>query len=187
MKCPVCQRGRLQRHQLEADLPAYQCNKCAGIWISAAQYWKWIKTRGEMPSEPSIAVGDVETPLPLEEATQAKICPGCGHILRRYQVWPETKFYLDRCGTCESVWFDRDEWAVVKARDLHDRVHWFFSAGWQKKIKEAESRRWLVRMYQERFGEEEYARLKELRAWLDAHPKRTLLLAYLSDRDPYRI
>ncbi|MDY7077197.1 MAG: zf-TFIIB domain-containing protein [Chloroflexota bacterium] len=183
MKCPVCKRDNLRKCQLETDLPAYQCKKCEGVWISAVKYWKWLKTQNDDLSEPSISV---DTPLPVEEVGQAKLCPGCGHILRRYKVWPDVKFYLDRCGHCSSVWFDRDEWAALKSRDLHDQVHIFFSDLWQEKLGAEESRGRLEKIYLDRFGAEDYGRLKEIRKWLDGHPQRGALLAYLSDRDPYR-
>jgi hypothetical protein len=37
----------------------------------------------------------------------------------------------------------------------------------------------------DRFGDEDYARIKEIRAWLEQHPQRGALIAYLSDKDPY--
>ena len=183
MKCPVCKRDNLTKCQLEADLPAYQCNKCGGIWISAAQYWKWLKRRDDDLAEPPISI---DAPLLVEEVGQAKLCPDCGHILRRYQVWPNVKFYLDHCEHCSSVWFDRDEWDVLKSRGLHAQVHIFFSDLWQEKIRAEESKRQLEKIYLDRFGAEDYGRLKEIKEWVDGHPQRGALLAYLSDRDPYR-
>ncbi len=181
MKCPVCKRYSLKKCQLEANLPAYQCKQCEGIWIAAAQYWEWLKTQDNISQSSA-----VDTPVPIEEQGQVKLCPDSGHILRRYKVWPDIKFYLDRCGHCGSVWFDRDEWEVLKARELHDEVHLFFSDLWQEKLSAEESRRQLEKIYLERFRAEDYARLKEIRAWLNGHPQQGALLAYLSDRDPYK-
>ncbi len=186
MKCPVCQREDLLLPcVLEDDLPAYRCQQCSGIWISAVQYWDWLKRRPEMSAEPE---GNGELPMsPVGAANKAKLCPECGHILRRYQVWPEVKFYLDRCNKCYSVWLDRDEWKVLRSRRLHDQIHRFFSEEWQNNLRAEESRRRMEMIYVERFGGEDYARLKEVRAWIERHPRRGAIMAYLSDRDPYQV
>jgi hypothetical protein len=84
------------------------------------------------------------------------------------------------------VWFDRDEWAYLRSRSQHDEVHLFFSDPWQEKLRAEETRQRMEQIYLDRFGAEDYARLKELRAWLDQHPQRGALLAYLADKDPYR-
>jgi Zn-finger nucleic acid-binding protein len=183
MKCPICERDYLQRRYLEENLPAYQCRQCEGIWISAEQYWKWLK-KGE--AEVSESPVTVDVPLPIEEAGQAKLCPNCGHILRRYKVWPDIKFYLDHCGHCLSLWFDKDEWEALRARGLQRQVHLFFSDLWQEKLRAEEARKRFERIYLDRFGPEDYARIKEIRAWLESHPQRGAILAYLSDKDPYQ-
>ena len=183
MKCPICELDSLKAHRLEADLPAYRCKRCEGVWISAAQYWEWLRGREDDPPE---GPAEAETPMPVEDAGQAKLCPECGHILRRYKVWPNAQFYLDRCGHCGSVWFDRDEWTYLRSRGQHDEVHLFFSDLWQEKLRAKETRQRMEKIYLDRFGAEDYARLKELRGWLDQHPQRGALLAYLTDKDPYR-
>ena len=182
MKCPGCQKESLYPRQLEMGLQAYPCKECEGVWLSAADYWKWLESRADAPPE----TASIETPLPVEVEGRARICPESGHLLRRYKVWPDTPFYLDRCGHCMSVWFDRGEWEAVQSRGLDDQVHMFFSDVWQRKLKAEESRRRLEQIYRERFGEENYTRIKEIRAWLDQHPQRGSLVAYLSDPDPYR-
>jgi len=182
MECPVCKKRSLRKHLLEAELPAYRCRHCEGIWISAAQYWKWLKTREDHPAQ----IAREEMPLPVEESAQAKLCPECGRILRRYKIWPNVEFYLDRCGHCMSVWFDKDEWVALRTRGAHDEVHLFFMDIWQDKLRAEESRQRMEKMYRERFGEEDYAKLRDIRAWLEQHPQHGALVAYLTDRDPYR-
>lgn len=182
MNCPVCKRVRLQRIDLQHALPGHQCERCTGIWISARYYWKWLRQHeGLLPP-----VNAVETPIPIEKKGQARLCPECGRLLRRYKIWPDIPFYLDRCGHCTSVWFDKDEWAAIQSRGLQDQVHMFFSDIWQDRLRAEEQRRRLEKMYHERFGEEDYARIKEIRAWLAEHPQGGALLAYLNSKDPYR-
>ena len=40
-------------------------------------------------------------------------------------------------------------------------------------------------LYQEKFGDKDYETIKRIRGWLDKHPKRSSLLAYLLDDSPY--
>jgi Zn-finger nucleic acid-binding protein len=121
----------------------------------------------------------------LEEAAQVRLCAEYGRILRRWQIWPEVPFYLERCGHCTSVWFDQGEWQALRARNLYHQVHLFFSDIWQRELWAEEMKKRLDRVYRERFGGQDYARIQEIRAWLDQHPQRGALLAFLSDRDPY--
>ncbi len=183
MKCPVCRSHSLERHTLATGLPAYRCQTCQGIWISSSEYWTWLKARPEDISS-SFEIPDVV--MPIEDVAQVKQCPECGHILRRYKVWPNIKFYLDRCGTCGSVWFDNGEWDYLKAQEKHDQVHIFFTEVWQDKIRAEEMRQRMDAMYLEKFGAEDYERIKEIRAWLWQHPKQAMLMAFLEDRNPYQ-
>jgi hypothetical protein len=41
-------------------------------------------------------------------------------------------------------------------------------------------------MYLDRFGTADYQRIRDIRAWLQGHPNGGSLLAYLTDRDPYK-
>ncbi|MBU0492829.1 MAG: zf-TFIIB domain-containing protein [Chloroflexi bacterium] len=182
MKCPVCQKDYFSKHELEAGLPAYKCKECEGIWVSAAQYWKWLETRSDVPE-----IADAEVQLPVEQEGPARLCPETGHFLRRYKVWPDIEFYLDRCGNCTGVWFDAGEWEALRSRDLHDQVHLFFSDVWQRQLREDQTRLRMTNLYREKFGEEDYARIQEIRAWLEGHAQGRALLAYLTDRDPYSI
>ncbi|MCP5095521.1 MAG: zf-TFIIB domain-containing protein [Chloroflexi bacterium] len=181
MHCPIC-KTTLNNHLLDQSLPAYQCGNCNGIWISAKDYWEWLNKRDEtLPHTPS------DMPLPLEESANARLCAECGRIMRRFKVWPDIPFYLERCSSCTSIWFDVGEWEAIKVRQLHDEIHLFFSKLWQEKLMDDERRKRFERMYHDRFGAADYAKVKALRAWIDAHSKGHALRAYLNDRDPYKI
>jgi len=184
MKCPACREKRLKAELLEKDLTAYGCASCEGVWIPALQYWEWVQSRDE-DEKSRLSVAEISPPI--EAVGQAKICPECGHLLRRYKVWPNVTFYLDRCGNCMGVWFDQNEWAYLKAKGQHDEVHEFFGALWQEELREEERREKVERMYQERFGRTDYTKIKRLREWLWNHPQQGALIAYLTDKDPYRL
>jgi Zn-finger nucleic acid-binding protein len=182
MACAECRTVELQQIALEPGLPAYACPACEGIWIASTHYWEWLDKHGPtLPEKPACAA----PPLPVVETRRAKICPGCGHILIKYRVGHDITFSLDQCGHCNSFWFDKNEWQVLKSRNLHDEVHKMFTAPWQRRIREEESRRTWQQIYTERFGEQDYADIRRIKAWIDQHPERQSLLAYLVSENPY--
>jgi Zn-finger nucleic acid-binding protein len=182
MKCPVCQEPLDYHTLLEAQLPAYRCRKCEGVWISAREYLRWLK---QQPlSLPERTAND--TP-PTWDVPHIKLCPNCGHFLLRYRVLPHTSFYLDRCGQCNGLWFDKDEWETLVARNLHDKINQFFTQPWQARIRAEEARAMLDSLYLNRFGLDDYSKAKDMRNWLKNHPQRSMLLAFLQADDPYAI
>ena len=46
MKCPVCKNETLETKEIEANLFAKVCSKCAGKWISSDDYNQWLKHHG---------------------------------------------------------------------------------------------------------------------------------------------
>ncbi len=182
MKCPVCADRELRAVTLEDDLPGHRCEECAGLWLPSSDYLGWLSRRGALlPEKPA-----ADTDLPTLETQRLKLCPECGRMLMRYRVLPNVEFFLDHCGGCNGVWLDKDEWEVLVARNLHDKVNRFFTDVWQVRRKHEETRAVMERLYRERFGETEYDRAREVRAWLREHPARAMLLAYLQAEDPYQ-
>ena len=184
MHCPNCKEPILQRVLLPGDLPAYECKQCRGAWLSSNEYLVWLG--GKLPAE---ANGPPKAPeLPagwkVVESSQARICPECGRFLRRYPVWPDTAFFLDRCTHCNGIWFDMDEWQVLQAQQLYNRLNLIFTKPWQHKLRREEMQHRMEKLYLERFGAQDYAEVQRIKAWLAHHPQRSSLLAYLLEEDP---
>ena len=181
--CPVCHVA-LSQMLLEKKLPAYRCPRCEGIWIASNEYLAWLR------SQPASMVDDIMIddvlPLPVVDNRQAILCPECGHFLRRFKIWPDITFHVERCGGCNGIWFDRNEWDVLKHHNLHSSVTGFFTDAWQQKLRHEEMRRRFEKMYRQKFGVEDYHKIKELRSWVSNHPQGGGLLAYLTDPDPYK-
>ena len=177
MNCPVCKSIILSRKELETHLQAYECDSCRGRWIASYQYWKWKESSGSrLPDPPAPQQDD----LPVHDSTAAKLCPECGHFLRRYPVGEGLDFSLDRCGNCGGTWFDKNEWEILKSRGLHDNVHKIFSEIWQHRIRDDQRRQAADQMYRDKFGTEDYEKIKQIREWIQAHPQQSELLAFLS-------
>ena len=176
LQCPVCPTPAfLGRYQAEPDLSAFSCQRCAGMWLSAEQYGTWLQQRNPTSSTTSSSA----TPLPEEGAGCAKLCPACGRILRRFKIWPDNAFFLDRCGHCIGVWFDQGKWEALRARHLHVKVQRFFTASWQEQRKAAESRQRFERMYGECMGDDDHTKIRAFCTWLATHPQREILLPYV--------
>jgi len=183
MKCPVCKNDSLGSITLVENLPANQCSNCKGVWIDSNAYIAWWKAKGEdMPMQQTESKVD-----PALDVKELKLCPNSGHILARYKVLPDTEFYLDRCGHCNGIWFDKNEWDVLVELNLYDNVNEFFTRPWQDNMRAAETRNHMDKLYLEKFGVEDYEHVKQIREWLKDHPQKGMLFAFLQANDPYKI
>jgi Zn-finger nucleic acid-binding protein len=177
MNCPVCKSVILAPAEVDTALASRQCGKCDGHWVASAAYFAWLEQRGtDLPEKP--AGSDVD--LTISEVARAKLCPECGRFLTRAKVGHGVNFHLDRCGACGGVWFDANEWEVLRRRNLHDDVHFVFSSAWQADVARRDREAAYDRLMGEKLGDADWAEVKRIRAWLDGHPKRSQLYAALT-------
>lgn len=183
MKCPICPDQTLEDGSLEDGLNAMVCPGCDGSWVPSASYAVWLEGHSDTSSEGPFS----EVEADVEDVREAKLCPGCGSILLKYKVGHGLDFYVDHCGGCGAIWFDRNEWRALKAHKLHDEIHRVFSTPWQTNLREGVLRKKMDGVYLRRFGEKSYARVCEIHAWLMEQPHRDALLAFLADDNPYSL
>ncbi len=183
MKCPVCKQPSLQLISLSESLPANQCSNCNGIWVSSNQYLAWVRLQEKpLPEKPAD-----ETIAPQLHTDTLKLCPESGRIMKRFKVFPSVDFYLDRCGHCNGIWFDSHEWDALVSMNMQDKVNQFFTAPWQDKLHKKESRANMDRIFRDKLGEEDYQRIREVRAWMEDNPRRAMLIAFLQADDPFEV
>jgi len=176
MDCPICKMRTLSQSEIESNLNALECSNCQGRWIQSYQYWKWRDGLGkDVPDELPAQGPELE----VEDSTGAKLCPECGHILIRHPVGHGISFWLDRCGNCGGVWFDHNEWETLKGRNLHDDIHLIFSAIWQKQVRKEDHEKAMKDFYENKFGPADFAKVKEIKTWIDNHPLKSELQAFL--------
>ncbi|MEW6250749.1 MAG: zf-TFIIB domain-containing protein [Planctomycetota bacterium] len=153
------------------------CETCGGAWIKGYQYWRWLHAHGaNLPERPPAGAAP-----PVADSPAVKLCPDCGHMLRRARVGHDVQFSIERCGTCGGFWLDRNEWEVLESRNLHDDLHFIFSAAWQHQIADEEARRTHEQRVPTLLGPQDYARARELKDWVQTHPQRPVIMAYLAD------
>ena len=56
---------------------------------------------------------------------------------------------------------------------------------WQRKIRETSAKDSFVNIHHEKFGADVYAKIKEMRRWLNTQPHKADLRAYLMADYPY--
>jgi Zn-finger nucleic acid-binding protein len=123
----------------------------------------------------------------VDDSGPGKLCPACGAFLILHKVGCGLAFHLDRCGRCGGTWLDANEWEFLRSRDLHRSLHLVFSESWQRRVRREERtrqyRRVVTSVLDERLrrqcGEPDIERLKRFKQWIDGHPRRRELYAYL--------
>ncbi|CAM2069857.1 Zf-TFIIB domain-containing protein [Sulfidibacter corallicola] len=181
MKCPICRHQSMVTVNLEDGPKAYHCGACEGDWIMANDYEYWLASR-EVAEESAHPLTQFE----IQDSPVPKLCPTCRQILFKYRVRQDIQFHLDHCRGCGGVWFDKDEWKVLRSVNLHDEFYKIFTRAWQEKLKQLDQRDNFAKLYRDRFGEDDYAELRKIKAWVEAHPHQQLILGYLTSEDPYR-
>lgn len=183
MKCPACTASIHSHQEIHKGLTARVCNECGGQWISHKAYKNWLAAHGDtLPEKPF-----VEIKFDPEDTHTAKVCPECGKILLKYKVGHGLNFYVDHCSTCGGIWLDKNEWDALEAKHLHDEIHRMFSTSWQNEVRREQMAEKLDQVYQNRFGPKTYAKVIEMREWLQSQPQQEALLAFLRDQDPYTV
>jgi Zn-finger nucleic acid-binding protein len=177
MKCPACSSKRISPVSLTSSLGALKCESCGGHWIPSKNYETWQKSLAEI--QPEKPFTDVQ--IEVKDHKGAKLCPECGKILLKYKVGHGLDFYVDHCSACGGIWLDQNEWQALEAQNLHDEIHRIFSTAWQKQIRQENLAQTMEAVFKNRFGEESYAKAKEIREWLNTHPQKDELMAFLKD------
>ncbi|QNN24767.1 zf-TFIIB domain-containing protein [Planctomycetales bacterium ZRK34] len=186
MQCPVCKTASLHNDQLESNLATLSCTACGGHWIKSYQYWRWRDAHGrDLPELPPTPILDEASSVPnAGSATAPRLCPDCGHFMRRYPVGHETDIELERCGNCGGMWFDASEWESLRERNLHDDVHKVFSEVWQTEVFRRQRAEAREKLLHEMLGAEDLDKVRNIKSWLDKHPRRSELYALLHEGYP---
>ena len=187
MKCTSCKIGRLLPGYLDDLFPAHNCDHCGGSYIMLDDYLKWLE-HADQQTLAAAQTNDQKLAIELEQVTETKralLCPIHGNIMLKYRISTDTDHRIDINPATNGIWLDKGEWALIKSQGLAGCLNKIFTAPWQRHIKEKNAANVLDANYLEQFGEQDYEKIKDIRKWLDNHPKRNLLVAYLAATEPY--
>ncbi len=183
MKCPVCKTADLKYAEEDLGLRCYSCNSCEGDWIRFEDYINW-KNKIQLEESSLDTANDY---LPEYDSKIVNLCPDCGKILIKYTVLPEFSFKVDHCSSCNGVWLDKNEWETLIKNDSHHDMNSFFTGPWQQKLKREMTRQRFEEHYIKKFGKDNYDKLKDMRDWIQDSSFKDEAMAFLMDKDPYRL
>jgi len=176
--CPACKDKQLVP-ECKGERPKnLNCKSCGGFWLEISDYLDW-KTGSEREADNSVE-------LPVVDTKTALCCPKDNSILIRYRVSAELDFNLDHCEKCRGVWLDQNEWQSLVQKNLHSKLHLFFTDEWQSKLKKDEIKNRFEQKYMDNFGKD-YEKIKSFKKFLDSHKERERILAYMVDEKPYEV
>lgn len=176
MECPACETHQILRiRTLTEGIRTRECPSCEGRWIQSDDYWRWRSRSSE-----TLAVeDDVASPVAEDDQPALRFCPADGYILARFRVGAPHRFSVEQCRNCSGIWLDRGEWEALRAGGLARRLHLVLSEEWQDEIRAAEQKVTEDERWRSRLGDADYDRISELKRWLDSHPRRSELYAFL--------
>lgn len=179
MKCPSCVNGILVDSYLEKSFSCKTCESCEGHWILLEDFLQWREQDGQENIEA------VDIAFELSETTRAMVCPVSGKLMLKFKISNETSHKLDLSPSVNGIWLDKGEWEYLKQAGLAGRINSIFTEPWQRQIRKEKAYQVFDDMYREQFGEDDYSKLKELREWLNNHPRKKLLYAFLNANNPW--
>jgi len=138
--------------------------------------WKKLNPNFDYSSNSSFKVIDTK---------KALLCPVSGRIMHKYKIAHGIDHKLDYSPSAGGIWLDGGEWDFLKERDLAGSLNDFLSSQWQNAIRNETAAITFSKMYEEKFGNETYSKLKTVREWINNHPRKNDLRAYILDENPY--
>lgn len=172
--CPRCPQTGLKHTLISESLPAHTCPSCAGILISLVAYRLWRETY-KATKEPGFRPTEI---APADDPEGAITCGKCRALMTKYRISADVPNRIDFCASCEDIWLDEGEWALVESLAGSEHLSTIITQPWQRRIRmESEAH-----MEDERlravFGND-YQKVSDFREWLNSHPARDEVFAYL--------
>lgn len=174
MICPLC-RGESWEPCAEAA-PARRCRECGGVWSPAA---------AAAPRDGAAGHAGLNAVDTAAEPLKPKICPDCGRLLAPLSTVARVRVRVDRCLGCGGAWFDPAAWREVAlagadayAAATSIRALRSIDGSSLEAVREAS--------FAALLGPNEHGRLRDIRNWIERHPARVVMLAYLREHDEPR-
>jgi Zn-finger nucleic acid-binding protein len=175
--CHCAKDASFDRYELSAGLLAKRCANCRGVLLSMNDYLDW---RERHFSDALAAVEPAAIPG-QEKASKAHACSQCSRVMARYRTGGASSFWLDYCPSCQLVWLDDGEWALLEQSGLALHLDTILTDRWQQRIQSRKTLSYREELLRTRFGEETLSEIRRIQAWLNAHPKKRDILAWLGE------
>lgn len=170
LHCSCAAHTELRPCELAPGLGGLHCTSCGGHMLMLEDYRAWRSTDPVQPAVEATATA---------EDNSARNCPACARLMQRYRVGTTPDFRLDRCASCQAVWFAAGEWQALLATGMGTRLDEILTDAWQRQVQAEELRKGREAVLRQRHGEVVMDELIRIRQWLQAQPHRDELLALL--------
>lgn len=166
------------RHTLVSNsLAAYGCDHCKGILISLLAYRDWRERTG-VAQQPG---GEADQPVLVSDTRDALTCGKCSNLMTKYRISANAPNRIDFCARCEDVWLDEGEWELIETLVGSHQLANIASQPWQYRVMSDSREEMEARRLSGELGDD-YEKMLEVAGWLERHPSRLEILAYLSGR-----
>jgi hypothetical protein len=106
-------------------------------------------------------------------------------IMRKFKTSATNTHRLDYSSAVGGLWLDKVEWELLVSGGLAGSLNALITDAWQRRIRQSNAKDSFVDIYHDKFGDDVYIKIKEMREWLNAHPQKIDLRAYLVAEDPH--
>lgn len=179
--CPECKTIALIPNFLEKLLSTQSCPNCYGHWLLIENFVIWQRDYGKQMSE-------VEPLLDREDHQPSKkllICPITKKIMHKFPIHESVNHTLNFSVELSGVWLSRYDWQLIKSLDLGQSLNKIFTPAWQNRVKQNQTQMVFEQRYIQRFGQEDYEKLKSFKLWMDEHSERDAMISFLSHKNPW--
>lgn len=170
LRCGCAAHTALSPCELAPGLQGLHCTTCGGMLLMLEDYRVW---RSNAPSQTA------KVASATAEDNSARHCPACTRLMQRFRVGSTPDFRLDRCASCQSVWFAGGEWQALLAAGMGTRLEEVLTDGWQRQLQADELRKGREAVLRQRHGEDTMDEMARIKQWLQTQPHRDELLALL--------
>ena len=177
MACPKCRTETLRFTGETSD--AMSCTKCHGIWIHSERFARFSEEAMDRSGD-EWPVDESEGP-DKDSDLKAGLCPHGHGLLIRAKPDMEPAFYLDRCMTCNGIWFDRDELNRVAAAGMIDGLFEIWTRAWQRNKRKERFQREYMETLERNLGRDILNGLDVLVEKLRDHPFRNQAVEYFQE------
>ncbi|ODS22299.1 hypothetical protein AB835_14970 [Candidatus Endobugula sertula] len=180
MKCTKCKEGQFIPGFIDSLFRAHICNNCGGNWVLIEDFVTWKEKNPEYQFANDLQVEEEPT-----ESPQALLCPVTGALLLKFKISSATNHRIDYSAAVGGIWLDKGEWALLKTSGVAGSLNHIVTQSWQHQLRTETAKENFQKLYTSKFGKETYAKVKEVRDWLQSQPQKADLRAYILAEDPY--
>lgn len=177
--CPECLTIELLPDFLEKLLSTKSCPNCHGHWLLIENFVIWQKDYGDQISKG----------LPLDEnmvnVKKLLICPVTKKIMRKFPIHESVSHTLNFSEEISGVWLSSYDWQLLKSLDLDASLNKIFTPAWQSNIRQNQTKIIFEQRYIQRFGQDDYEKLRAFKLWIEEHKEKDAILSFLSSKNPW--